>query len=351
MKIKKSFLPIYLFAILFGFFIGNSAYGILLSDSQLYFDPDSIVDDFYSRKYIDDLSVLNSVTWTSGTDPIIDADILPILKPGSYSVGYFFSQSDYYQTPNVDYFADLTTGTLTSTFNMPGLYHVRISRYSGSQEIVAIFAESGLKEEEGKKDKTGAAKKLDPLPNADLFLVEVRDDTMDNSAKIWENAGKNVQRVTSRQDVVNKIKQEAQKAEYGGKKIHVEIDGHGYGGYISTGGGWKKGTDYYIDINNVLDFQKEIDDYVKYITFQGCSTGKGADGGKFLSILASSIGSAGAWDEPVTVVDKKYFAVSRNANFKVVPEPSSIFLFISGLVLFLFARKKGTMSNPPFGQA
>ena len=68
-------------------------------------------------------------------------------------------------------------------------------------------------------------------------------------------------------------------------------------------------------MDSVAEFQKSIDGYVNNITFQGCSVGEGVTGKRFLQILADSIGKAGAWDRPVTVVDTNSFAVPVDAKF------------------------------------
>jgi len=288
--------------------LAATAFCVDLTDPQLYLDPAGLELDFYPIINLPDLSLQNSYIWPADGDDIIDADILPILKPGQYPHGYSYSQSDYLQTPNVDYFADLTAGTLTATFLTPGLYHIRIIRTSGAQQTYALYAQAFLKG--GKAGKSGTSKKVDPVPNGDLFLVEQPDDTMDDSAKVWENNGRTVQRASSKQDVVNKIKA---KSKALGRKIHVELDGHGNKGQISLGTG--NDTNHQLTLKNVAEFQKSIDDYVNHITFQGCSIGAGKKGKRFLQILADSIGKAGAWDADVTVVDANYFTVPTGAKF------------------------------------
>ena len=291
------------------FILSGSAFAAALTDVEMYFDPVTIVPDYYPRVYLEDLNSVNSYTWDANSDDIVDTDILPVLKPGDYLLWYAYSQNDYLQIPNVDYFADITSGSLQVTFQTPGLYHVRVTRLSGSSIIYAVFAESALKEDAGSTDKTDKNKKVDPCPDGDLFIVADDDDTMDDSAKVWENNGRTVQRASSRQDVVNKIVAASKKA---GKKIHVELDGHGSPGSVKMG---KTGSDIRINLANVAEFQKSIDDYVNHITFQGCSTGKGKKGNRFLQILADSIGKAGAWDRPVTVVGETHFTVPTDAKF------------------------------------
>jgi hypothetical protein len=322
-----------------------------IDPAALFFDPNSIVPDFYARIELPNLSVGNSFQFSAGSDPIIGANILPVLKPGEYPSSYIFSQSDYLQQAGIDYNADLTSGTLTTVINTAGLYHIRVSRQSGLEAIYAVFAEAGLKEKDGAPDKTGAEKKLDPLPDADLFLVENSDSALDDSAEIWKKAGRNVERVNSRDEAVQKIKDLSTKL---GRKIHVEIDGHGTSANISTGAGKQNIADKQIDLSSVEQFQKDVDAYVSQITFQGCSVGKGDDGAKFLQILADSIGSASAWNEEVTVVDRDYFVVGRSASFVTkdkVPEPGTYALIVSGaFFLGLFKLRRRHLHFPGITQ-
>lgn len=330
----------WLFVMLILALLGCSAGAALLTDSQLYIDPASIGQDFYVHIDLGDLTAQNSYLWAAGSDPVVGAKILPVLKTNNYTSGYAFSQNDYLDQPNVDYSADLTSGNLTAQFLIPGLYHVDVMRAGGDSQIFAVFAEAGLKQEDGKPSTTGASQKM-VIPDADLILVEQRDKTLDDAAKVWAQEGKTVERTTSRQDVIDKIKA---KSEALGRKIHVELDGHGYAGYISTGGGWMKGADYFLDLSNAKDFQSKIDKYVDYITFQGCSTGAGTDGAKFLKIFADSVGQVGAWDQPTGVVapsgtNKGYFTVPIGAKFVIVPEPSALFVIACGMATMILLMR------------
>ncbi|TFG46070.1 MAG: DUF4347 domain-containing protein, partial [Candidatus Brocadiia bacterium] len=172
----------------------------------------------------------------------------------------------------------------------------------------AVYAQAWLKG--SKAGKSGASKKIDPVPNGDLFLVEKPDAVMDKSAKVWQDNGRTVERVENKQDIVNKIKAKSQAL---GRKIHVELDGHGNEGQISIGAG--NDTEHILTLRNAAEFQKSIDTYVDHITFQGCSVGAGKDGKRFLQIMADSIGKAGAWDADVAVINSDYFTVPVSAKF------------------------------------
>ena len=72
-----------IYAISFVFLLG-SAQAAQLTDAELYFDPASIVPDYYPRFELADLTVENTLIWQGDPNAIIDVDILPILKPGDY---------------------------------------------------------------------------------------------------------------------------------------------------------------------------------------------------------------------------------------------------------------------------
>jgi len=278
--------------------------GMLLPDAAIYFDPDTITMDHHPRIVLNDLSVKNYYVWAASWTPVVDVDILPILKGGIYPPGYAYTQNDYELTPNIDYTADLTGGTLTCTFYAPGLYHVRVVRANGQSTTYAVFAETGLLEKD-KSEKTSKSTRI-PLPEGDLFVAENSDETVDNAAKILENGGRQVERANDRDDVVEAIKKKSQQL---GRKIHAEIVGHGTNGNVSTGAGKQNIPGKQIDLSSVEKFQKDIDGYVNHITFQACNVGKGEDGKKFLKILSDSIGKAGAYDSSLIVVNQSYFAL------------------------------------------
>jgi hypothetical protein len=118
----------------------------------------------------------------------------------------------------------------------------------------------------------------------------------------------------------------------------------GTSGNISAGAGKKNIADKQIDLTSVAQFQKDVDKYVNKITFQGCSVGKGADGKKFLKILADSLGQASAWNQPVTVVDRSYLTIGRSANFvtkdkSALPEPGTFIAMTSGISVLIIIRR------------
>ncbi len=298
----------------------SSAYGAFLRDRQLYFDPTSADFDYYQRIVLDDLTTANSHQWEAGTDPVIDADILPVLKPGTYANSYGFSQSDYYLTPNIDYKADLSNGTLTGYFFASGQYLVRVTRQSGDGQIFTVFAETGLLELPNNPDKTGPSKKISG-PSGDLILVATGDDAVDQAAENITDEGKNVQRTTGVSQTIDKIKAASQAA---GKKLHVELVGHGAPGMISM-------DDKQVDDGNLIGpdaadieaFQQAIDDYVNHLSLFSCRSAQGAAGDTLLDTLAKSIGVASGWTVPITVEDG-YFNVDyrKDATMALMPEAS-----------------------------
>ncbi|MBN1787433.1 MAG: hypothetical protein JW806_03465 [Sedimentisphaerales bacterium] len=299
---KRSFLLVSLFLI-----SCSSCFAVPLSDVELYFDPATITPDYYTKIYLEDLAMQNTVVWDANTDPVIDADILPILNEGTYTPFHVYSPSDYYHTPGIDYSADLTAGTLTATFSTPGVYHVRVTRASAASEIFCILAESYMvvPDDTPSTKKTTKTKKV-PMPDADLFVSENRDSATNNCASAYQKAGKTVKRASNQQGVIDEIKA---RSEALGRKIHVELNGHGVPGSISTGVGDDPNHRICFENKNVASFQKSIDKYVNHITFQGCSVGKGEKGKRFLQIMADSIGKAGAWSSDLWVIDANYFAI------------------------------------------
>lgn len=294
---------------------------ISLTDAQMYLNPDEVPYDFYDRVYLDDLAIDNDYIWLSEGDDIIDADILPVLNPGpglegEYPVGYVYSQSDYYQTPNVDYFADITAGDLTVTFLVSGQYCVRVNRTSGGSKIWTVFAETGMLEIGS--NKTGASRKISG-PSGDLIIVSKGDKTLDQAAKNIQNEDdgsgtgtkKKVTRAKGVDDTISKIKAASKAA---GKKIHVEIVGHGAPGMISTNDGSVADGDLIgPDEADIKEFQEAIDDYVEGLSLFSCSSAEGAAGDKLLNLLASSLGWASGYTVPITV-EKGYFNIKTTAT-------------------------------------
>ncbi|GMV24538.1 MAG: hypothetical protein AMXMBFR58_05690 [Phycisphaerae bacterium] len=317
--------------------MGAVATADLLSDAQLYFDPASIQPDFYSRLLLDDLASQHTITFDAGSNPVIGANILPMLRPGDYFPGYSYSQADYFHTPNSDYYADLTSGSLAASFMQPGLYHIRTYRADGQTDVFAVFAESGFKEKDGSPDRSGGEEVLDPVPDADLFIVEKSDSTIDDSAEVWTKFGKKVVRVADREAAVKAIETESNRLH---RKIHVELDGHGAPANMSTGAGVKNIPSKQVDSTSVKDFCERIRKFCNYLTFQGCSVGQGTEGESFLQTIASAIGTAGAWDSEVTVIDKSGFSVSSSAKFVIkTPAPGAASLFAL-TTLFAVRRRR-----------
>ena len=304
-----------------GLYPRSTALATPLTDEELYFDPTSVDFDYYPRVILDDLAADNNNVWDAGNDWVVDADILPVLKPGTYPDGYSFSQDDYYQTPNVDYFADITDGTLTATFEVPGQYMVRVSRDSGSSQVYTVFAETGLLELPGHTDKTGPSREI-PGPTGDVVIVATGDSTLDQAADNITNEGENVERATGVDDTIQKIKDAATAA---GRKIHVELVGHGAPGMISTNNSNTADGDLIgPDSADIQEFQDAIDEYVDNISLFSCSSAAGEEGDNLLWILAASIGTASGWTVPITV-EVGYFNVHYKANESLTVCPPARF--------------------------
>jgi hypothetical protein len=315
-------------------FLAAPIHGAVLNDSQIYFDPASITPYTYDRQVIDTRTGGYYTQVYTGVDGV---KVLPFLKDNTYGPAYSYSQSDYFYTPNTDYFADLTGSTLTLKFAVPGLFHVELQ--SGSTtKIEAIFASVGFLEDPAGTDKSGAMKAGGFSPTADLFLIsdEPGDAALEDAKKILDGNGQETDTMDDTQDIIDKAKA---KSEELGRKIHLELVGHGREGSIRIGPGNRINVDDAAKKQELQELQEALDPYVNHITFVSCSTGGGTAGDEFLKILGSSIGKAQAWDKPITPVydpenpTKGYFAVDKDATYKTyaIPLPAAAW---GGMALF-----------------
>ncbi len=286
----------------------SQAGAVLLTDEELYFDPESADYDFYPRVLLPDLTIENTHTWEADGDPIVDANILPVLKSGTYPIGYAFSQDDYEQTPNVDYSADLTDGALTGTFGTSAQYMVRLHRESGASEIHTVFAETGMLEEPGNPDPTGPSRKISG-PEGDLILVAwpgVDDPALDRAQENIANEGKTWGWATNVQGAINAIQLHS---EIAGEKIHVELVGHGASGKICLNDqNWTDENVIGPDLEDIQEFASAIKDYCDDISLFGCQCASGVLGERLVQALADSLGHASGWKVPITV-EVDYFNV------------------------------------------
>ncbi len=335
MKMKKLMIAFTILCLVLS--ISGSALAVILSDAELYFDPTSAVFDYYDRIILDDLSSVNTYVWEASGDDIVDADVLPVLKPGTYPEEYSFSQDDYLQTPNLDYYADITDGTLTGTFTVSAQYMVRVTRESGSSQIYTLFAETGLLELPGHTNKSGPSRKISG-PSGDLIIVAEGDSTLDRAYDNIVGEGKNVTSATGLAETIAKIKAASEAA---GRKIHVELVGHGAPGMISMND--KSIADGDLvgpDAVDIQEFQDAIDEYVDNISLFSCESAKGPEGDQLLQILADSIGLASGWTVPITV-EVGYFNVDYSKEAMSIPEPATLLLLgFGGLVLLRRRRGK-----------
>lgn len=88
-------------------------------------------------------------------------------------------------------------------------------------------------------------------------------------------------------------------------------------------------------------FQAAIDQYCSSITFYSCSTAQGATGNSFLQSIASSVGSASGFTQPITVTPT-YWDVNAGAQFvTLVPEPGALSLLgLGGCALWLWKLRR-----------
>jgi hypothetical protein len=310
-----------------------------LSDAEMFCDPWTVPTDVYPKSYLEYLADENSVAWLAGDDPVVGAQVLPVIRAGTYEDDYIFSQDDYLHQPNVDYFADLTDGTLTATFLEPGLYHVRLFRDSGLTDIQAVLAQTYIG---AQCEESGATKDIG-IPDADLFIVsdsEGDDSYEETSAKVLEAEGKKIERAGSVQEAWEKIN----AADPAPK--HVELVGHGNQGYVSLGNGPNPGpSSKVLDSDNAATFRDKIKDKVDHLTFLSCNTGGGVAGASLINTLDDGIDTVQAYDSWVDI------SADRDANGKItggtyltsikgknVPGPATISLFCLGGLALLRRR-------------
>lgn len=274
--------------------IGSAAWAVLLPDPELFYDPWEVPTAQYPIIELNttwDGSQVgnNSVRWDEFND-VYRVQVLPLLKPfpgdepAMYPPGYPFTQDDYEYQPNVHYWVDLTAGVAEATFMRPGIFHVKLSRMSGPEQVFAVFVDSGLLD----GDSSGSSVKIDG-PKADLVVVSKPsggDSLLDKAAAnaADDNGADKVKRAANAQECIDQIKAASQAA---GKKIHVELVAHGNKGFFRMGSTAVGGADMSIE-----DFQKAIDDYCNELSIYACDFASGATGKAAVDILAKSIGNA-----------------------------------------------------------
>ncbi|QDU72952.1 hypothetical protein [Mucisphaera calidilacus] len=318
----------------------TTAPAALLSDTELYLDPNDVPLAVYDKVFLPDLAAANTHTWPADLDPVTTAQIVPMIRPGDYADDYAYSQSDYLYAPNVDYTADLTAGELTTTFLEGGLYHVQVTRQSGAAEIFAIFAQAwfgpGAEEQKTKPDKPVT------IPDADLYIVSEspkpdppvadKDDPTgyeDLAVKVLTaNKGADkVKRAKSVQDAIKLINQ----LEGTGK--HVELVGHGTAGGISLGGGFTANLVPTGFVGTTAKaFATAIKDKKITLTHISCNTGAGTDGQEYAKELEDNgVTDSLAYDSEVIFYENSkggYLAVPHNASGKQIPEPATLTLML-----------------------
>ena len=268
----------------------------LLTPEQIYMDPGSLAYSEYPYEELLDLASVHTSHYGSGN--VTGAEVLPPLKynPAYSTAGYSFSQNDYFLTPGTDYTADLTGGNLTLDFHAAGLYHVRLHYADGSEEIRAIYAEVG-ELADGVTPGSGAVMYVPP-PDADLVAVSIGDSTLDSCFNACNHHDPwSVTSISDRQSAIDAIKAKSDKL---GRKIHVELVGHGDPGRISLYDRSTAAGDI-IDNSSAASFQQAIDKYVNNISFYSCKTAKGTAGDQFLTTFASSVGRASGFTVKIMI--------------------------------------------------
>lgn len=314
-----------------------------LSDFDLYFDPYTMAPGFYP---VHNVPLGGSLVFSSSPGrTIIGANILPLLEDNDYGPygSYTFSQADYAFQPNQlgGYFADLTNGTLTATFDADSPYHVRVNYSDGSSEIHTVFVSGGVGGGPGDpfsgQDQANVASpwKRVPAKQADLYVISTRDqnDAFIKAAEMLLDPmgmagmpGSNVGRAANMDDLLAQVMR--RKAELGGRKIKLAVIGHGFPGSIRLGHGPNA-----VRINNTGNpntisgtaFGNLIKDCVDMVNLFGCDTGGQAAGGTLLQDITNTGVMAQAYTSTVGLTNRDWFAYTWGTK---VPGPGSLALLV-----------------------
>jgi hypothetical protein len=312
------------------------------SNDALFLAPSQVPEALYTDHQLSvATTVTNAPTYTytpsvvGGT--ILGVQILPLLVPnpasanGAYSPAalaginisnyssYFFAQ------PNVDYFANLTSGSAQVDYMLPGTYFVDVTATdNGGKTTFSKIFEDDVNDLQGSigsspaRDPAGAGR-IVASPNADLNIVSNTasepSGTNGYSSAAFQTLtaeGKNPVLANNVQSVINSI-QAACRAK--GGPISVAVVGHGVPGAIQIGNTRITNTPR-AGTNDITpaQFQAAIDKIaagpnagaqcVKSIDFYSCNTGRNLPGNPagttFLNALQASIPSARAFNQYTT---------------------------------------------------
>lgn len=317
-----------------------SASAAPLSDGALFFDPYTMVEGFYPTHTV---PLGGSLVFNSSPGrTIIGANIMPLLADNNYGPygSYTFSQADYAFQPNQPggYFADLTDGTLTATFEADSPYHVRVNYSDGSNDMHTVFITGGLGgDPHSGQDQANRASPWRQVPGkmADLYIVSTgpANDGFINAAVAMLDPmgqagmpGSNVGRAANMEDVLREIMRRKNEVSDGIDPIKVAIIGHGFPGSIRLGHGANA-----VRINNSgnpntisgTDFGMMIRDCVSMVNLFGCDTGGQAAGGTLLQDITNTGVMAQAYTSTVGLTNTGWFAYTWGTK---VPSPGSLAL-------------------------
>jgi len=305
----------------------------LLTDKQLYFDPDSIESDLYPRLTLESTGALSLSSPMPRT--IVGVNILPPLRHASYPPGYSFSQSDYEFQPNVHYQADLTDGTLTATFNEAGLFSLRVYYDDSSTQTYTTFVDTHL--EERGPNRVGATVQIGGAPRGnkppDLFIIANDPDGPRRFSGL-RAAGiplDDIRFAHTPQTAAGLVSVRSMALN---RRINVVFLGHG------LAGGFWFGDENYISNQNYgpngitpADFGALLAPWTKGAHFWSCSVAAGAVGETFLQEMANQEMSfdVSGWTGSVYSPRNGRFGTDRDAGYLKVPEPVTLMLLLAAL--------------------
>jgi hypothetical protein len=287
-----------------------------------------------------------------GGNSLKSVQVLPLLRPnpaapaeGEYTSAQlaaidFANSSTYFdRTAGVDYFADLVPTNAAVSFNSDGSYFIRLTDSTDASIFSYVqVGDSWIPDGAAPVGPNGPERRID-TPKADVNIVSKTESTpekqkaVDDAAAALAADGQTVVRADTVDEAVKGIKDASDAA---GRKVTVNLVGHGAPGRVKIGGD-RIGDGFTI---SVADFQAKIDPYVSFIRIVACEAAQGDAGSKMLLDLAKSIGSAAGYTVPVTVTGG-HFDLDAKAKLSLteIPEPATFWLLAGGLLLIRLRRR------------
>lgn len=236
-----------------------------VSCGDLAIDPDSVPLDDYP---VTSLLQTQSLVVPAGGDPVVEVKVAQPLT---------LSPLDQYVC-GTDYFADLTAGTATVTFNRMGSYYVQVKRQSSATEGHVALVEM---REHGGGCVRGPAREI-VCKAGDIVLVS---STL-GFAHNWGASGTVVNGIAqARTEICNAY------AANNNMPVQLTIDAHGSPGSITLGNDTitKQNLATFIDPDGAGGPDPTLKGKVEKITLFVCSVAGGNAGDMFLTCMGQDL--------------------------------------------------------------